>query len=48
MKGLVVPGLLFEEFGFKYFGPIDGHDLDVLVETLATSSSSRARCSCTS
>ena len=34
MKGMVVPGTLFEEFGFNYIGPIDGHDLDVLVETL--------------
>ncbi|HEY6867918.1 MAG TPA: 1-deoxy-D-xylulose-5-phosphate synthase [Candidatus Eisenbacteria bacterium] len=32
---LVVPGQLFEEMGFKYFGPIDGHDLDVLEETLS-------------
>jgi len=32
---LVVPGLLFEELGFKYFGPIDGHNLDVLEETLS-------------
>jgi 1-deoxy-D-xylulose-5-phosphate synthase len=35
MKGMVAPkGTLFEEFGFNYIGPIDGHDLDVLVETL--------------
>ncbi len=34
MKGMVTPGTLFEEFGFNYLGPIDGHDLDVLVETL--------------
>ncbi len=34
MKGMVVPGTLFEEFGFNYIGPIDGHDVDVLVETL--------------
>jgi 1-deoxy-D-xylulose-5-phosphate synthase len=33
-KGMVIPGTLFEEFGFNYIGPIDGHDLDVLVETL--------------
>ncbi|MEI7446966.1 MAG: 1-deoxy-D-xylulose-5-phosphate synthase [Burkholderiales bacterium] len=33
-KGLVVPATLFEEFGFTYFGPIDGHDLDALVPTL--------------
>lgn len=35
MKGMVLPGTLFEEFGFNYLGPIDGHDLDVLVTTLA-------------
>ncbi|AAZ96832.1 deoxyxylulose-5-phosphate synthase [Thiobacillus denitrificans ATCC 25259] len=34
MKGMVTPGTLFEEFGFNYIGPIDGHDLDVLVNTL--------------
>ncbi|MEO8486678.1 MAG: 1-deoxy-D-xylulose-5-phosphate synthase, partial [Betaproteobacteria bacterium] len=34
MKGMVLPGTLFEEFGFNYIGPIDGHDLDVLVPTL--------------
>jgi 1-deoxy-D-xylulose-5-phosphate synthase len=33
-KGLVLPGTLFEEFGFNYVGPIDGHDLDSLVSTL--------------
>jgi 1-deoxy-D-xylulose-5-phosphate synthase len=33
-KGMVLPGTLFEEFGFNYIGPIDGHDLDVLVPTL--------------
>ena len=35
VKGMVTPGTLFEEFGFNYIGPIDGHDVDVLVETLA-------------
>jgi 1-deoxy-D-xylulose-5-phosphate synthase len=34
MKGMVLPGTLFEEFGFNYIGPIDGHDLDTLVRTL--------------
>jgi 1-deoxy-D-xylulose-5-phosphate synthase len=34
MKGMVTPGTLFEEFGFNYIGPIDGHDLDVLISTL--------------
>ncbi len=34
VKGMVVPGTLFEELGFDYFGPIDGHDLPTLVKTL--------------
>ena len=34
VKGMVTPSTLFEEFGFNYIGPIDGHDLDVLVATL--------------
>jgi 1-deoxy-D-xylulose-5-phosphate synthase len=34
VKGMVVPGTLFEELGFNYIGPIDGHDLDMLVSTL--------------
>ncbi|VAW93271.1 1-deoxy-D-xylulose 5-phosphate synthase [hydrothermal vent metagenome] len=34
MKGMVVPGTLFEELGFNYIGPIDGHDIDTLVATL--------------
>jgi 1-deoxy-D-xylulose-5-phosphate synthase len=33
-KGMVVPGTIFEEFGFNYVGPIDGHDFDALVPTL--------------
>jgi 1-deoxy-D-xylulose-5-phosphate synthase len=33
-KGMVVPGTIFEEFGFNYVGPIDGHDLDALLPTL--------------
>jgi len=33
-KGMVVPGTIFEEFGFNYIGPIDGHDLDSLIPTL--------------
>ncbi len=33
-KGLVVPSTMFEEFGFTYIGPIDGHDLDSLIPTL--------------
>jgi 1-deoxy-D-xylulose-5-phosphate synthase len=35
MKGMVTPGTLFEEFGFNYIGPIDGHDLNVLLDTLS-------------
>jgi 1-deoxy-D-xylulose-5-phosphate synthase len=34
MKGMVTPGTLFEEFGFNYLGPIDGHDINVLLDTL--------------
>lgn len=34
MKGMVMPGTLFEELGFTYFGPIDGHDLSLLTDTL--------------
>ena len=34
MKGMITPGTLFEEFGFNYIGPIDGHDLDALIPTL--------------
>ncbi len=33
-KGLLTPGMLFEAFGFDYIGPIDGHDLPMLLETL--------------
>ena len=33
-KGMVVPATMFEEFGFNYIGPIDGHDLESLVPTL--------------
>ena len=35
VKGMVTPGTLFEEFGFNYIGPIDGHNLDVLLSTLS-------------
>jgi 1-deoxy-D-xylulose-5-phosphate synthase len=34
VKGMIAPGTLFEEMGFNYYGPIDGHDLPVLVKTL--------------
>jgi 1-deoxy-D-xylulose-5-phosphate synthase len=33
-KGMLTPSTLFEEFGFNYTGPIDGHNVDVLVDTL--------------
>ena len=36
IKNIIVPGMLFEEMGFRYFGPIDGHDLDELIKTLDT------------
>ena len=35
VKGMMTPSTLFEEFGFNYIGPIDGHDLDVLIATLS-------------
>ena len=34
MKGIIAPGALFEQLGFQYFGPVDGHDLPRLVDTL--------------
>ncbi len=34
MKGMIIPGTLFEELGFNYIGPIDGHDLPILLKTL--------------
>src|SRR3954465_10455404 len=34
VKGMMTPGTMFEEFGFNYIGPIDGHDLDALIPTL--------------
>src|SRR6476469_1766172 len=35
MKSFLTPGVLFEELGFRYFGPIDGHDVDALMDTFA-------------
>jgi 1-deoxy-D-xylulose-5-phosphate synthase len=35
LKGMITPGALFEEFGFHYYGPIDGHDFGALLPTLA-------------
>jgi len=34
IKGLFVPGMLFEELGFRYFGPFDGHNLEILIPAL--------------
>ena len=34
LKGLFIPGMLFEELGFRYFGPLDGHNLNLLIHTL--------------
>jgi 1-deoxy-D-xylulose-5-phosphate synthase len=34
LKGMVMPGTLFEEFGFNYIGPVDGHDVQLLVDAL--------------
>ncbi len=35
MKGMIIPGTLFEELGFNYIGPVDGHDMDSLIDTLS-------------
>ena len=35
VKSFLTPGVLFEELGFRYFGPVDGHDMDALIETLS-------------
>ena len=35
MKGMVAPGTMFEELGFNYIGPIDGHDIELLTQTLS-------------
>ncbi|TDO98176.1 1-deoxy-D-xylulose-5-phosphate synthase [Marinomonas balearica] len=35
MKGMVAPGTMFEELGFNYIGPIDGHDIELLLSTLS-------------
>ena len=35
MKGMILPGTIFEEMGFNYIGPIDGHDVEALVTTLS-------------
>ena len=35
VKAFLTPGVLFEELGFRYFGPIDGHDIDAMLDTFA-------------
>ncbi|HET7631795.1 MAG TPA: 1-deoxy-D-xylulose-5-phosphate synthase [Gemmatimonadaceae bacterium] len=35
MKSILIPGVLFQELGFRYFGPIDGHDIPALLDTFA-------------
>jgi 1-deoxy-D-xylulose-5-phosphate synthase len=35
VKAFLTPGILFEELGFRYFGPIDGHDIDAMMDTFA-------------
>jgi 1-deoxy-D-xylulose-5-phosphate synthase len=42
-KGMILPGTMFEELGFNYFGPIDGHDIDALVKTLRNLRDGRGR-----
>lgn len=41
LKGFFLPGILFEELGFNYVGPIDGHNLEALIETLKRISNSK-------
>ena len=36
VKGIFIPGRLFEDLGFRYIGPVDGHDTDLLIDTLST------------
>ena len=43
MKGMLLPGTLFEELGFNYIGPIDGHDIPVLLTTLRNLRSLKGR-----
>ncbi len=42
LKGLLLPGMLFEELGFNYIGPIDGHNIELLIETLTKIKNSNA------
>ena len=47
LKACLTGGMLFEELGFRYFGPVDGHDLPTLRRWLRDSRTRRARCCCT-
>ncbi|MCW8830466.1 MAG: 1-deoxy-D-xylulose-5-phosphate synthase [Gammaproteobacteria bacterium] len=44
VKGMVAPGTLFEELGFNYYGPVDGHDLDALIPVLRNLSGHKGPC----
>lgn len=44
VKGMIAPSTLFEELGFKYFGPVDGHDLDTLLPILRNLSTHKGPC----
>ena len=44
VKGMVAPGTLFEELGFNYYGPVDGHDLDALIPVLRNLSNHKGPC----
>ena len=35
LKGVIIPGILFEELGIRYFGPVDGHNIELLIEILS-------------
>ena len=49
LKAVLTGGMLFEELGFRYIGPIDGHDLPALRRWLQRGQGpARARCCCTS
>lgn len=44
VKGMVAPGTLFEELGFNYYGPVDGHDLDAMIPVLRNLSNHKGPC----
>lgn len=44
LKGMIVPGTLFEELGINYFGPVDGHDVGLLIKTLDNLKSLKSPC----